>query len=115
MALLAPVTPCKYEGRWLSSRAGGDYIVELGFTGDFSEVPAPGNDGPAMGGWWSVDGDKIQWVYNEPYQPWRPDSNRIVEEKKDEFVLIEEDGERTLFRIMDRPKDRCDDQLARIS
>jgi hypothetical protein len=102
MSYLAPVTPCKYIGKWRSIRPEGEYQIELAQGGQFIGEPAPGYSGDSVQGTWSVVGTSIQWVYNSPFQPWRPDTNPIVDEQPGEFVLIEENGMRTLFRRMDR-------------
>jgi len=51
----------------------------------------------------------IQWVYDQPFMPWQPDTNPIVDEQGGQFVLIEESGARTLFRLMQRGNVRCED------
>ena len=72
-----PNAPCKYVGRWKSSKTASGYEINLYGNGDFSARPWSEREfTEIIAGSWGVYENKLVWLYKEG-TVWPPDVNRM--------------------------------------
>lgn len=96
-----PHAPCKFVGRWKSSKTATGYEISLHGNGDFAARPWSSRDYPeSSAGSWGVYENHLVWFYNEG-TVWPPDVNRMVVTGPDSFTLTEMNGSKTDFLRFD--------------
>jgi hypothetical protein len=122
-----PAVPCRYVGTWKSTRPGTAYKVTLTDDSQFVAEPAAGNrsgtetysdssdfvpprlvvgsrsGAESYSGSWGVVGDEMVWLYDEGVV-WPPDINQIIPVNRNRFTLVEVNGTRTEFELIDAIK-----------
>lgn len=96
-----PHAPCRFVGRWKSSKTAAGYEIALNGDGSFGARPWGARDGgeTARGAWGVHDG-RMVWLYDEGVQ-WPPDVNRIEIRGEHAFTLTEANGSKTDFLRFD--------------
>lgn len=100
--LALPSPTCRYVGVWKGTRNGTSYRHILKDNSEFLSEPmdeASDNQGSYTGNWGEHDGSLI-WMTDENL--WPPDVNKIVDETSTGFTLIERNGQRTQFALLQR-------------
>ena len=103
-----PNAPCKFVGRWKSSKTASGYEISLHGNGEFSARPWSERDfTEVIAGNWGVHENRIVWLYNEGVV-WPPDVNRMEITGPESFTLTEMNGAKTNFLRFDKlPPERC--------
>ncbi len=92
-----PNNPDEFVGTWRSSQPHCDYLFELYADGEFFGKPISCSiTSRNFRGVWGIYEDKMVWLY-ERFDRWQPDINDIDVVSNDTFLLLENDGQRTLF------------------
>ena len=103
MIAALPNAPCRFIGIWNSTRDSAVHKITL--TEDSKFVAEPSSNTPAhaerITGSWGVYQDKMIWLYDDGHF-WPPDINPIKDPSDDGFTLIERNGSRTRFALVDR-------------
>lgn len=102
MVMSLPSAPCRYVGTWSSTRPGSKYKITLTDDSRFVGEPVGGTGGTVRGLWGAVDG-KMIWFYDTGVA-WPPDINQILPESRSRFTLVEVNGTRTQFELIDAIK-----------
>ncbi len=104
--LALPSPSCRYVGVWSSTR--GPYVYRHTLTADsrFVSEPEPGSaGGETYTGNWGEHEGKLIWLPDEgPF--WPPDINPIVGITATGFTLIERDGARSYFVLVEKLEPR---------
>jgi hypothetical protein len=101
--------PCKYVGEWSSRRKGAPmFRITLKDDGTYHMVAGETRlSRERYTGYWAVQGADMVWRHDAAGAPAR-DVNRIVPESDTRFALIEENGSRTDFELIQQTKSaRC--------
>lgn len=101
--------PCRYVGKWSSTRVSGVYIINLYDDGRYSTDPVKFGRGPAhvYHGRWGVIGDKMVW-HNSGDSANDKDVNPILQETEGAFTLMEQNGEYSRFELVEKlDKRKC--------
>lgn len=103
-----PNTPCKFVGRWKSSKTASGYEISLHGNGEFSARPWSEREfTEIIAGNWAVYEGRMVWFYNEGLV-WPPDVNRMEITGPESFTLTEMNGAKTNFLRFDKlPPERC--------
>lgn len=105
VVLSLPSVPCRYVGIWSSKRPYSEYQVTLTDDSRYIAVPIrddSGNSKPIYGIWGARD-DRMVW-FEDDRNVWPIDINTIHPENRSRFSLIEVNGERTNFELIDAIK-----------
>jgi hypothetical protein len=95
------VIPCRFVGVWSSIRPQGVIRITLSDDGRFTTGRQHnGSDNRIYTGYWSVQGNKMVWRQNQGITGL--DVNPIVDEAEGKFVLVEMNGTRTRFELVER-------------
>lgn len=105
LVMSLPSVPCQYIGTWSSIRPGSKYKVTMTDDSRFIAEPMQTNSGTAdtISGSWGVVGEEMVWLYQEG-PVWPPDVNRILPKSRSRFTLIETNGTRTDYELIDAIK-----------
>jgi hypothetical protein len=100
-----PSAPCRFIGVWTSTRTNSKYKVTLTDDNRYEAVPIyPGNEyAPVTRGFWGADDDVMVWFEDNQFT-WPIDLNTLKPESRNRFSLIEVNGERTDFELVDAIK-----------
>ncbi len=103
-----PNAPCKYVGRWKSSKTASGFEINLHGNGEFSARPWSEREfTEVIAGSWAVYENKLVWLYKEGVV-WPPDVNRMEITSPESFTLTEMNGSKTNFlRFEKLPPDNC--------
>jgi WD40 repeat protein len=105
LVLSLPSVPCRYVGTWSSKRTGSEYKVTL--TDDSRYIAEPVHDNSAsartVSGLWGAHDDSMVW-FEDQRSAWPIDVNTILPESRGRFSLIDVNGERTDFELIDAIK-----------
>lgn len=96
-----PYVPCRYVGIWSAKRPQSEYRVTLKDNGEFLAEPISDPHGAAelVSGSWGFHDDHLIWLYDSGHV-WPPDTNPIKPLANDRFELIEANGTRTEYRLI---------------
>jgi hypothetical protein len=100
--------PCRFVGVWTSLRSGMQYQITLTKDGRYTTGPYRLDTGNprVYTGTWAVLGDQMTW-HHDGFNTTGPDVNQIQAESEGAFTLIEENGERTEFKRLEKSKFTC--------
>lgn len=105
IALSLPSVPCRYIGVWSSTRQGSKYKVTL--TDDSRFIAEPMHDSAgrtsSITGFWGVHDDVMVW-FEDKSIAWPIDASTLLPENRSRFSLIEMNGERAAFELIDAIK-----------
>jgi hypothetical protein len=102
-----PAIPCRFVGIWSSIQPGRMYRFTMTSDGRYSGGSSThGTEAQdAYTGYWAVQGKHMVWRSDGPGEP---DVNPIVDEAEGRFTLIESNGSRTRFELIERlPAGHC--------
>ena len=96
-----PNAPCRFVGRWKSSKTQTGYEIALNGDGSFTARPWGARDGgETSAGAWGIYEGRMIWLYNEGVT-WPPDVNRLEIRGEHAFTLTEMNGQKTDFLRFD--------------
>jgi hypothetical protein len=101
--------PCRFVGKWTSTRSGAVFTMTLSDDGRFRTEPIAGRTGVARvySGRWEIRGDRMAWLYDDANLDTN-DINPVRQEANDSFTLIEQNGEYSRFnRVGQLTSGRC--------
>lgn len=101
--------PCRYVGIWSSIRPGLITRMTLSDDGHYKTTPLPGgmDGGRTYTGYWAVQGHTMLWRHDQAPGAGL-DVNPIDGDGDGKFVLIEENGQRTRFELIEKiPSTQC--------
>ncbi len=93
--------PCRYVGIWSLYAKGMAHRITLKADGQFiyEETYLPHSVSTPVTGRWEVQGENMVWHYGRPGE--EPDVNRILEQGEHSFTLLEMNGVRTRFELIE--------------
>jgi WD40 repeat protein len=95
-----PSVPCRYVGEWISTRSIGKYKIKLTDDSRFVARALQGDQNVVSTGSWAVVNDEILWFYDRHIDPnLIYEANTVLSESMQEFTVVEENGERTVFKL----------------
>lgn len=97
--------PCRFVGVWSSIRPGFVLRIKLRDNGQYIAAPNESGVGDRQGytGFWAVQGNKMIWRHQQGNTS-DADVNSIVNESDSTFTLIEMNGQRTRFEMIEATK-----------
>lgn len=94
--------PCRYVGVWSSIQAGSIHRITLKDDGRYVMAPSEYSSDRSGGytGYWAVQGNSMIWRH-EQKSTGEPDINPILPDSDTRFTLIEENGRRTRYELIE--------------
>jgi hypothetical protein len=97
-----PSVPCRYVGEWMSTRSNGKFRINLSDNSRFVARKAEGSQDAVSTGSWAVANNEILWFYDGRFDHYLTyEANPILTESMREFALAEENGEHTVFELLE--------------
>jgi hypothetical protein len=96
-----PSAPCRFIGVWTSTRADLTYKSKVTLTDDNRYASAPmWENAFVTHGFWGANGERMVWFEDNRFV-WPIDLNTIHPESRSRFSLIDVNGKRTDFELID--------------
>lgn len=96
-----PAIPCRFVGTWISKRGAKLHRFQLTSDGRYAggENVYGTEPSDAYKGYWSIQGQYMVWR-NDGFG--EPKVKQIIDEQVERFTLIEGNGDRTIFELVER-------------
>jgi hypothetical protein len=96
--------PCNFVGVWTWVRPAGIYRITLRDDGEFTAEPAKDSvAAESDSGSWAVSDKRMVWFHNSG-PIWPPDITLVDKQTDKSFTLVERDGARTQFDLIEATK-----------
>lgn len=97
---------CRYVGVWYSWRNGEVHIIDMQGSGKYIAYQLKAPTMPVDSGTWRYENERIRWTHEDAFVS-TPDVNRVVDDIRSGFTLIEINKEKSVFRAAGGQSENC--------